>query len=197
MTKRVEFFWDAASPYTYLASTQIETVTADCDVEIDWRPLVLGGIFQATGNQPPINIPAKEHYLYKDIRDWARFYDVPLTIPENFPARSLEADRAGLIAAELGHGQSFAKHVLHTHWGEGRDISDAQVLADIARDCGLDAAHIGGRLGEQIIKDQLKANTEEAASRGAFGAPTFFVDDVMFWGTDHLPLLRAHLQGRI
>lgn len=194
---RIEFFWDAASPYTYLAATQIEDVAADCGAAIDWRPFLLGAVFQATGNQAPANIPAKGKYLFQDLGDWARYYGVPLTFPESFPVNSIQAVRAGLVAADQGVGADFAKAVMTAHWGEGRDISDAGVLAEVADSVGLDADDVAARIQEQTIKDRLKANTEEAVERGAFGAPTFFVGDTMFWGNDRLALLRAHIKGEL
>lgn len=197
MAERIEFFWDAASPYTYLASTQIEGVAADCGVDIDWRPFLLGAVFEATGNQAPANVPAKGKYLFRDIRNWASYYGVPLTFPESFPVQSLYAGRAGLAAAEQGQGALFAKNVLYAHWAEGRDVGDSQVLAKVATDSGLDPDQIANRIEEQTIKDRFKANTDEAVERGAFGAPTLFVGDTLFWGNDRLELLRAHLKGNL
>lgn len=197
MAERIEFFWDAASPYTYLASTQIEALAADCGAEIDWRPFLLGGVFQATGNQPPANVPAKGKYLFGDISNWARYYGVPLTFPESFPVNSIHAGRAGLVAAEQGHGALFAKNVMYAHWAEGRDVGDSNVLAKVATDSGLDPDETATRIQEQSIKDRLKANTDEAVERGAFGAPTLFVGETLFWGNDRLELLRAHLKGTL
>lgn len=197
MAERIELFWDAASPYTYLASTQIEEVAADCGVEIAWRPFLLGAVFQATGNQAPANVPAKGKYLFQDISNWARFYGVPLTMPDSFPANSIHAGRAGLVAADEGRGDQFAKHAMAAHWGEGLDISDSDVLARVAADSGLDPNHVTTGIQQQTIKDRFKENTDEAVERGAFGAPTMFFGDTMFWGNDRLELLRAHIKGTL
>lgn len=196
-TDRIEFFWDAASPYTYLASTQIESVAADCGAELIWRPFLLGAVFQATGNQTPANIPAKGKHLSRDLRNWASYYGVPFRFPENFPVNSMQAQRAGVAAGDQARGALFARNVMYAHWAEGRDIGDPQVLANVITDTGLDSGEIATRVQEQSIKDRLKANTDEAVERGAFGAPTLFVGDTMFWGNDRLELLRAHLDGEL
>lgn len=192
--KRIEFFWDAVSPYTYLASTQIESVAEEAGAELEWRPFLLGAVFKATGNAPPANIPAKGKYLFQDVKNWARHYGVPFRFPDNFPANSMAAQRAALVAADEDCGPDFAKAAMSAYWGEGRDIGDPGVLSEVAAGVGLDPDTVAERIQDQAIKDRLKANTEEAVSRGAFGAPTFFVDDVMFWGSDRLELLRAKLK---
>ena len=189
----IEFFWDPVSPYTYLASTQLPALAADCGATLAYRPLLLGGVFQATGNRPPATVVNKGRYMMADLQHWAQFYGVPVTPPENFPANSVRALRAALVADELGCGDAFALAIMQAYWGQGRDISQPDVLADVARSVGFepDQALAANDLPE--IKAKLKANTEEAVTRGAFGAPSFFVDDVLFWGNDRLDLLRAHL----
>ncbi|MDT0633924.1 2-hydroxychromene-2-carboxylate isomerase [Spectribacter hydrogenoxidans] len=190
----LEFFWDPASPYTYLAATRIEKLAEESGISLRWRPFLLGGVFKATGNRAPAEVAAKGRYLFEDLQRWASLYSVPLRFPDSFPANSIQSLRAALVAEESDQGPAFARAIMAAHWGEGRDINDAAVLAETAESVGLEADTVAQRMQAQEIKDQLRANTDEAVARGAFGAPTFFVGDAMFWGNDRLPLLKAYLQ---
>lgn len=189
----IEFFWDPVSPYTYLAATQLPKLATDCGASLVYRPFLLGGVFQATGNRPPLTVASKGRYMMDDLQHWSRFYAVSVTPPENFPANSVRALRAALVAEEQGVGEAFAQAIMRAYWGEGRDIASEDVLADVARSVGLDPEQALAANGRDDIKAALKANTEEAVARGAFGAPSFFVGDQLFWGNDRLELLRAHL----
>jgi 2-hydroxychromene-2-carboxylate isomerase len=193
----IEFFWDAASPYTYLASTQIEALAERTGARLAWRPFLLGKVFEATGNRMPAAVPAKGKHLFADLRRWATHYGVPLTMPRVFPVNSLLALRAGLAAAEAGQDAAFAKAVMRAYWGEGRDISQAEEVAAVAQSLGLDPPTLLARAGEPSLKERLRANTEEAVRRGAFGAPSFFVGEALFWGNDRLVLLEEFLRGRL
>jgi 2-hydroxychromene-2-carboxylate isomerase len=198
MSKQViEFFWDPASPYTYLASTQIEAVAARCGVGLTWKPFLLGGVFEATGNKAPAQIPAKGKYLFSDIQLWARHYGVPLSFPKSFPVKSILPLRVACAAAEAGRGPEFAKAVMAAHWAKGIDISQPAELVHIATAVGIDGAALLARAQDQLIKDQLRANTDEATKRGAFGAPTMYVGQQMFWGNDRLVLLEDYLKGKL
>ncbi len=196
--KTIEFFWDAVSPYTYFASTQIEAIAERTGATIEWRPFLIGAAFKATGNAPPaIAVPAKGKYMMTDLKLSAAYLDIPVNKPASFPINSLLSARAGVAATHAGKGPEFAKAVMKAHWGEGRDISQAEIVAEIATEVGLDGEAILAATQDQAIKDELKANCESAISRGAFGAPTFFVGETMFWGHDRLPVMEALLQGRI
>jgi 2-hydroxychromene-2-carboxylate isomerase len=193
----IEFFWDAASPYTYLASTQIEALAERTGARLVWRPFLLGKVFEATGNRMPAAIPAKGKHLFADVQRWAAHYGVPLTMPSVFPVNSILALRAGLAADEAQRAAEFAKAIMRAYWGEGRDISQPEAVAAAAQAVGLEAQALLARAGEPPIKERLRANTEEAVRRGAFGAPSFFVGDALFWGNDRLVLLEEYLRGRI
>ncbi|MGH8462380.1 MAG: 2-hydroxychromene-2-carboxylate isomerase [Stenotrophobium sp.] len=197
MTTTIEFFWEPGSPYTYLAATQVERIASEAGAKIAWKPFLLGKVFETRGMKLPASIPTKAAYMFKDIARWAQLYQVPITMPRVFPVHSLLASRAAIAAAQLGHEAAAARAVLHAYWGEGRDISQAEVLAAAFTQAGLDAAAIMARAQEQSVKDQLKENTEEAIKRGVFGAPSMFVGEAMFWGNDRLDLLKLTLQGKI
>jgi 2-hydroxychromene-2-carboxylate isomerase len=197
MSPVIEFFWEPGSPYTYLAATQIERVAAETGASVRWKPFLLGKVFEARGTKLPASIPAKAAYMFKDLARWSQVYQVPVTMPKVFPVHSLLASRAAIAAAQLGHEASAALAILGAYWGEGHDISQAEVLAAAFAKAGLDGAAILARAQDQSVKDQLKENTETAIQRGVFGAPTMFVGDAMFWGNDRLDLLKLALQGKL
>ncbi len=192
----IEFFWDPASPYTYLAATQIDALAARHDARVVWKPFLLGKAFEATGNRAPATIPAKGKYLFQDLRLWAKHYGVPFRFPQVFPVASLTALRiaCALPAEQVG---TWAKAVMNAYWTREQDIGQAEVLKAVAAELGWDGDALLARTQEPAVKDTLKANTDEAISRGVFGAPTFFIDRHMFWGNDRLPLMDAILSGRL
>jgi 2-hydroxychromene-2-carboxylate isomerase len=191
----VEFFWDAISPYAYLASTQIERVAEKTGAQLVWKPFLLGGVFQATGNTPPIGVPAKGRHLADDLQRWAKHYGVPVTSPKNFPINSLLPQRVACAVPEGPKSAEFAKAVMLATWGEGRDTGKPDELTRVVTSIGLDAPALLARAQEQPVKDRLRAFTDEAVKRGAFGAPTFFVGNALFWGNDRLGLLEDHLRA--
>ncbi len=197
MSQTVELFWDPASSYSYLASTQIDAVLAGSGAVLHWRPFLLGAAFKASGNQPPVAVPAKGAHLFVDLQRWAQLYGVGICTPKSFPLNSLLPTRAATVVARTADGPRFAKALLAAHWRDGRDISDANELGAICTTMGLDAEAILEQAQGQDIKDELRATTEDAIARGAFGAPTLFVGESMFWGNDRLDMVRALLDGRI
>lgn len=197
MNKTIEFFWEPGSPYTYLAATQLESLARETGAAVVWRPFLLGKVFEARKMSLPAAIPQKAAYMFKDLARWAQIYRVPVTMPKVFPVHSLAASRCAIAASKLGHEAKAGLAILKAYWGEGQDISQTEVLSAALSQAGLDAAAILAKAQEQDVKDQLKANTEDALNRGVFGAPTFFVGDAMFWGNDRLDILKMVLLGKI
>jgi 2-hydroxychromene-2-carboxylate isomerase len=194
MPRTLEFFFDYGSPYSYLASTQVEGVCARTHATLTWRPVLLGAIFKATGNVPPASNMHKAQYLLKDLKDWAHHYGLPeFVLPDNFPNNSLKADRVGIVVQALGPIAAFTHAVYRAGFQRGQDLGVPGVLEGALREAGMDAAAALGRAESDEIKAQLRANTEEALSRGAFGVPTFFVGDDMYVGNDRLAFVEAAL----
>ncbi len=195
MTATVEFFYDFASPYTYLASTQIEEICKHHGAKLQWRPFLLGAVFKATGNTPPARIVSKAQYLLEDLRDWAGYFEVPFKFSSTFPPNSLKAMRAALVAEREGKIVPFSQACFKAYWVDDQNISEVEILAAIGEKIGIAREPFLVGIEEPKIKDKLRANTDEAVQRGAFGAPTFFMGDKMFWGQDRLVLLEEALKS--
>ena len=186
MTKTIEFYYDYGSPTCYLADTQIGAVAAAAGAEIDFIPVLLGGIFKATGNQSPVAVPAKGKYMGRDLGRFVKRYGVPFRFNQHFPVNTIGLMRGAVYAKGTGHLAPYSAAMYRAMWVDNVDLNDPAKVAETITAAGLDAARFGAAIQDQAVKDQLKKNTEEAVQRGAFGAPTFFVGDEMFWGQDRL-----------
>jgi 2-hydroxychromene-2-carboxylate isomerase len=195
MNRTVEFFFDVGSPTTYLAYTQLPAIAASRGAQVAWRPMLLGGVFKATGNASPVSVPAKGRWMADDIRRWARRYGVPFAFNPHFPINTLTLMR-GAVGMQMREPDAFLRYldvVFAAMWREPRNLGDPAVAADVLRDGGIDPARVAALAALPEVKAQLIANTDEAVARGAFGAPTFFVGDEMFFGQDRLEFVREAL----
>lgn len=194
----LEFFFDCSSPWTYLAFSRIEALCKRPGVEILWRPILVGGVFNAV-NQDIYEARANPHpvkavYADKDLQDWARFCDVSIAWPKVFPVRAVDCMRGAFVALDEGVLPVYARALFETYWGELKDISRRDVLTEICGQVGLDAEVFFKRIADPDVKDRLRANTEELIERGGFGSPTMFVNgNDMYFGNDRLPLVEAAL----
>jgi 2-hydroxychromene-2-carboxylate isomerase len=195
MAEPIDFYFEFASPYGYLASTQVETLAARHGRAVAWRPIMLGAAFKATGARPLMQTPLKGPYLLHDVPRFARLLGVPLRLPPVMPMNSLAASRACLWVEEddPDRAKRLAKALLHAHWGEGRDLSAPDAVADVAARLGIERAALLAAVADQRIKDRLKQQTEAAIERGVFGSPFIIVDGEPFWGADRLAQVDAWL----
>ena len=192
MAKKVEFFYDYVSPYSYLANSQLGKFDQSTLV---YRPMFLGGVMQATGNRPPGALEVKGDYLRKDIARWARRYGIEYNRNPKFPLNTLKALRLAVVAQQDGVFDQVHDALFDASFVRQLDLDDDVVLAKIMQAAGLDQEATLARIGEQSVKDEVKANTEEAVSRGAFGAPTFFVGDDLFFGNDRFEFIEESLRA--
>lgn len=190
MSRKLEFFYDYVSSYSYLANHHLRSMR---DVEISYRPMFLGAVMKATGNSPPGTVPAKGAYLAKDLARWAGKYGIPFRFNSIFPQNTLKALRLAVVAERWGTFFDLHQPLFDAMFVHDRDLSDDGVLADILRDSGLEAADYLSAADDEDIKAALTRNTEQAVARGAFGAPTFFVGDDMFFGNDRFEFVREAL----
>ena len=197
MSKQVEFFFDFGSPTTYLAYTQLPKLAA-AGADLVWRPMLLGGVFKATGNSSPVTVPAKGRWMGDDLLRWARRYGVPFTFNPHFPVNTLTLMR-GAVGMQLRQPDSFARYVdamFNAMWVAPRNLGDPAVLAATLSQAGFDADAFTALVGDAEVKSRLISTTEEAVARGVFGAPTCFVDGQMFFGQDRLDFVREALTAR-
>lgn len=189
MARQFEFFYDYLSPFSYLADTQLPALAERTGAEIVYRPALLGAILKATGNSGPLPIQGKAGYNVADFQRWARRYGVPARFNPHFPFNTIRLLRAAIAAQVHGRFAAFHSAAFRAIWEQELDPSKEDALRRL-----LDAAQIDPALIEgDDIKHRLRANVDEAVSRGAFGAPTFFVNGEMFWGNDRLDFVEEAL----
>ena len=195
MRKSVDFFFDVGSPASYLAWTQLPGLCASHGADLVYRPMLLGGVYQATGNASPATIPAKGRYTQMDYERHARRYGVPLRSNPHFPIITLFLMRAvtGIQLRRPGQLQQLLGCVFKALWIDALDLNDPKLTAGILATGGFDPAEIERLAQDPETKAALKATTQEAVARGAFGAPTLFVGDQMFFGQDRMDLVREAL----
>jgi 2-hydroxychromene-2-carboxylate isomerase len=197
----LEFFYDCSSPWTYLAFHRIEEVCARGGATLVWRPILVGGVFNAVNDsvyeQRKNPVMPKLRWYVKDLQDWASFYGLRIGQPPVFPVNSVKAMRGALVAERHGLLPRWSRRVFETYWGDLRDISQEEVLAPIVEELGLDVADFFAAIADPAVKEQLRANTEELIARGGFGSPTMFLDtDDMYFGNDRLVLVEHALTRR-
>jgi 2-hydroxychromene-2-carboxylate isomerase len=195
MAKTVTFYFDLGSPASYLASTQLPRIAVETGAVLDWRPVLLGGIFKATGNRSPAEIPGKGVYIFRDFQRFAARYGVPFEMNPYFPVNTLVAMRVvtgvGLVRPEAL--PRLVATLFRTLWVEGKNCADPAVLADAIAAAEVDPGEALERAQHAVVKDRLRQETEEAVARGLFGVPTMFVGEDMFWGQDRLDFVRETL----
>jgi 2-hydroxychromene-2-carboxylate isomerase len=195
MPEPIDFYFEFASPYGYLASTQIDAIAERHGRTVTWHPIMLGAAFKETGAKPLTQTPLKGPYLLHDVPRFARLLGVPLRLPPVMPMNSLAASRACVWLEEDSPDQSkrLAQVLFHAHWGEGRDLSPPEAVADVAAGLGIKRDDLLGAVADQQIKDRLRDQTQAAIERGVFGSPFIFVDGEPFWGADRLPQVETWL----
>jgi 2-hydroxychromene-2-carboxylate isomerase len=193
MSKTVEFFFDFGSPTSYLAWTQLPRIAAAAGAQIVWRPMLLGGVFKASGNQSPISIPAKGRYMLQDLARFARRYGVPLAFNPHFPINTLPLMRGAVGYLGSERFQPYVRTVFEALWVQQQNLGAPELVAAVLNAAGLDAAEFERLISDEAVKQRLKDNTEEALQRGVFGAPTFFVGSAMFFGQDRLDFVAEAL----
>ena len=194
----IEFFFDCSSPWTYLAFESIQPIAARGDVDVVYRPILVGGIFNSANPSVYENranpVPAKAKYYQKDLQDWAEAVGVTIGQPPVFPVNSVKVMRGAFVAIEEGVLEPYARKAFQRYWGELADISQDEEVKGIAEAAGLDVVEFFAKINHQGYKDRLKENTDECMRRGGFGSPTMFLNgEDMYFGNDRVQLLAAKL----
>ena len=195
MSRTAEFFFDYGSPTSYLAATQLPLIAERAGATLVYRPMLLGGLFQAVGNQPPGGLELKANWMRADLQRFAKRYGVPLAHNPHFPVNTMMIMRGAVFAQRQGWLTRYSDAVFKGMWVDGLDMADPATVMRVLSEAKLDAAKIAEGTQDQSVKDELRATTEEAAARGAFGAPTVFVGEDMFFGQDRLDFVEEALSA--
>jgi len=195
VTKTVEFYFDVGSPTAYLAHKRLQQLQAQYGCEILYRPILLGGLFKATGNSSPISVPAKGHYMMAlDLPRYAALYDVPLNNNSHFPINTLNLMRGAVAAINSDYFADYIDTVFNAIWVDGKNMADIDVVTEVLGSAELNVNVILASTQDPDVKATLIQNTEVAVQRGLFGAPTMFVEGEMFFGQDRLQFVEAAIQ---
>jgi 2-hydroxychromene-2-carboxylate isomerase len=194
--KRVEFWFDVGSPAAYIAWHRLPKIAATVGAAVDCRPMLLGGVFQATGNHSPMTVPAKARYMMVDLERFAHRDGTPFSHNPFFPINTLMLMRGavGLQMREPARMVPYVDAVFRAIWVDGKDMNNPAVVAAVLQQAGFDPQALLALAADAEVKERLKSVTAEAVQRGVFGAPTFFVDGHMFWGQDRLDFVQQALK---
>lgn len=184
----LEFWFEFASTYSYPAASRLREICAEADVEVVWRPFLLGPVFGRMGwDDSPFNIyPAKGAYMWRDLERVCEDLGLPWRKPSSFPRNGLLAARVVFSNESEPWIGDFVASVYRANFAEDMDISDPEVLGPLVEAAGGRSGEILDRASSQETKDGLRERTDRALELGIFGAPTFVVDRELFWGNDRL-----------
>ena len=198
MAAPIDFYFDFSSPYAYFGSQKIDEVAMEFGGrEVTWRPMLLGVALKETGNKSLADQPIKGEYTLYDCERLARFMKVPWTVPEKFPVMSLAAGRAfyWIDSTDPEKAKTFARNCLTAYFGEGRDITDKDLIAEIGVGVGVDGNALKDAIATPEVKDMLKAATQSALEAGVFGSPFYIIDGEKFWGSDRIWMIKRWLKS--
>ena len=196
--KKIEYYLDCSSPWTYLSFRGILDLQRKKDFEIVWKPILVGGIFNSIN--PSVyesrKNPVKEKasYSQKDLKDWSELREITINWPTIFPVNSVKAMRGAFYFIDKGGIEFYLEDVFQGYWTNGKDISDTDYLSLVAEDNGGKALEYLEFISTDEAKQRLINNTQELIDRGGFGSPTFFLDDQdMFFGNDRIQLIEQRI----
>jgi len=181
MTKEIDFYFDFISPYTYLAHKKIQFLSKD--IKINYKPILLGGLHNLEGITPPAFIKSKLKYMINDCNLIAKKNNFDFTWNSKFPLNSLYVMR-GYLCIDSDIRNLYINIIFEAYWKDNLDISNEQIVTDLLKKCEIDVINFFQTIKDQKIKDELKNVTREAHDKGVFGAPTFIVNNKIFWGQD-------------
>ena len=193
MIKNIDFYFDFGSPTAYLAFTQLQLIEKRSGANLVFHPILLGGIFKATGNSPPAAIPAKGKYMMRDLQRYAEKYQVPYERNPFFPVNTLSLMRGAVSYQNNGDFEKYVNVIFHNMWVEPKNLNDEDVLKKMLIENNFEYNDFLKRTSDQKTKDQLISNTEKVVQKGAFGAPTIFIGEEMFFGQDRMDFIEEYI----
>ncbi|HEY2752325.1 2-hydroxychromene-2-carboxylate isomerase [Phenylobacterium sp.] len=196
VSKTVEFLFDFGSPASYLAYKRLPDLTARTGARVDYSPMLLGGVFKATGNASPAAIPAKGRWMNIDLARWAKRHRVEFNRNPYFPINTLHLMRGAAGLIDDTRFLAYCDVVFDAMWRDPKNLGDPAELAPVIRRAGLEPDDFRAMVERDDVKDRLKSLTEAAVERGVFGAPTFFVGEEMFFGQDRMEFVEEALTSQ-
>ena len=193
MPKTVEFLFDFGSPASYLAYRRLPELARRTGANVDYQPMLLGGVFKATGNTSPLTIPAKGRWMNADLARWARRHGTAFNANPHFPINTLHLMRAAAGLHDDVRFMTYCDVIFDGMWLEPKNLGDPAELIPVLRRAGVEAEEFRTLTERDDVKEALKSATEGAVARGVFGAPTFFVGDEMFFGQDRMDFVEEAL----
>ena len=190
MNKVIDFYFDYGSPATYLAWTQIYKIVEEADANLNMIPMLLGGVFKETGNASPATVPAKSKWMGADLRMYAKNYNVEFNSNSFFPINTLNLMRGAIAAQKLDIFEKYSDTIFKGIWIKDLNLGDLEVLKDYLEKSGIPADEVFKLCQDQEIKNELITNTQEAVSKGIFGAPSFIIDGILIFGQDRLHFVK-------
>ena len=194
MTKTVTFCFDFGSPYSYLAYNYLSPIK-DAGAQIELKPVLLGGIFKATGNQPPATVQKKGEYMFKDIQRWSNKLGISFKMNPYFPILTVPHMRGAILAQKKDILEEYMQSMFDSMWLKGLNLNDQEILTKVASESGIDPNDFAEGISSDEIKDELRLNTQFAIDKGAFGVPTYFLENEIFWGIDSIKFLLESLKN--
>ena len=196
MSKTLDFYFDVGSPTAYLAHKRLQQLSKQYPLEVNYIPILLGGVFKSTGNTSPVAIPAKGKYMLEyDLPRFAARYNVALNVNPHFPINTLTLMRAAIAAQHLKCFDDYLDLVFNAVWVQEKNMGDPEVLGQVLTGAGLDTEALLLKAQDPEVKAELVANTEAAVARGVFGAPTLFMDGAMYFGQDRFDFIEEALRA--
>ena len=197
MSAPIDFYFDFSSPYGYFMAEKIDALAAVHQRDVVWRPFLLGAVYKITGDTPLPSKPMKGGYARRDLERSARFFGLPCQVPDAFPIATQHAARAFYWINDQDDARSrrFALEIYRAYFRDNRDVSQQQVVLDVALGVGVERAPLEAALGSDALKARLRSECDAAIARGVFGSPFIVIDGEPFWGADRLPQIERWLES--
>jgi len=194
MIKSFDFFFDFISPYSYLAHKQIRDIEYQYKIEINYMPILLGGLLNLAEIKAPASIPSKAKFMIKDCKLFAEKLNIKFKFNSYFPIQSLNLMRGVLIAQKENKTSLYIDKFFDACWKDGLNLNDQKIVDEILKELNFNLETFKLKISEHKIKDELKKRTKDAFSKGVFGAPSFIINNKMFWGQDRLEFVLKEAQ---
>ena len=186
MIKSFEFYFDFASPYTFIAHKEIRKIEKENTIKMKYMPILLGGLLKSAGIKANVDIPIKAKYMIKDCKLWAEKYNIVFKFNNYFPIITINLMRCVLVAEKKGFAQNFIDKVFDAIWKDGLNLNDNVIVEKLLKNLDINPKTFLMEALETKTKDDLKKKTDDAFKQGIFGAPSFIINNKIFWGQDRL-----------